>query len=401
MITEITSSITGSNPHSYSHSAKREPETDPYWQAYRLDCYRTREHPNGEVTVGLIPNQKKKKPQSEKAFDRDRYNHLYYLSVRETAEETANELGLSKAERMKAFAKLEGVRHEDVIIQRREAPKQKRTPKGKRGLTSYGGRSVRNDAHILQKNYGRKRLGFATFTLPNDDEYLTLWIDESSEVVRQLKQKIQRELAKHDAPIHLTGCTEIQLKRSLRDGYMIPHWHFVYVAWDGINRDKNGRKKWYISHSRMQEMFKEVLVNIIDAKYRDRCFVGSISARVSVESVRKNAEGYLGKYMSKGKKDIDEFMEKTGTPDCPIKHWWHSTKELRNIRKGLIKELPKDILTAILQKVNLKARGVCYYIKEITKQIGDAERVIGWVLKLKPAYAGISKNEIIEAFNTA
>lgn len=289
---------------------------------------------------------------------------------------------------------------EEILIERREnAAKRKR--KGLKGISAYGGRMIRNSAHCLQKSYGRKRLAFWTLTLPSKEAYLILWVHNWAELVRKLIQKIQRKLRQKNAPDHVCGVTEIHPKRSEKMGWAVPHLHLITVGWDGITKKHDGRWQYYISHEEMQEMWSTVLENEIKRYLNKGEKPEEIKPRVNVQAVKKNAEGYLGKYMSKGKKDVEKYIADGKEENCLIRHWWHCTQDLRGAIKGMIKTLPLDILTAILQKVNLKAREVCLYIREIKKMIGDAEKTIGYVLKLTPQYIDTTRNEIIQALDTA
>lgn len=287
------------------------------------------------------------------------------------------------------------------MIKRREAI-AKRQQKGLKGITAYGGRMTRNAAHCLQKAYGRKRLAFWTFTLPGYEPHLILCVHHWSDIVRKFIQEIQRELKRKQAPIHVAGVTEIHPKRSEKMGWAVPHLHLVTVGWDGMTRTKDGRWHFYITQEKAQEIWLRVLTNTI-SKYLDEgeAVFNGTKPRVNVQSVKKSAESYLGKYLSKGKKDVEKYIADGKEHSCLIRHWWHCTQELRESIKGMTKALPVDILTAILQKVDLKIRGVCHYLREIKKQIGEAEKTIGYVLKLKPDYVCISRNEVIQALDTA
>lgn len=358
-------------------------------------------YPNGEVTIGLIPYKKPVKSQSEKRFDRDYYAHQEFCQIRETAEKSARDMALSQAEKTKAFARLDGKAHEDVYRDRSQNQQSKRSKKGLNGISSYGGRMVRNGCHILQKSYGKHRLGFVTPTLPEHPIYTPIWIHDWATIVKDFIQEVKRELERKDAVNHVVAVTEIHPKRSKRIGYAVPHLHFVFVAWDGQSRDKEGRKQYYINADKMREMFGRVLRNRIAHYLENDVPLEPINPRVSVDRVKKSAEGYLGKYLSKGKKDVQQYIEDGNSSNMTISHWWHCTRELRSAVKGLVKTLPVDILTAVLQKINLKMRGIVHYIRPINKMIGDTEKLIGYVLKLTPPYFSIAKKELLDALDTA
>jgi hypothetical protein len=308
---------------------------------------------------------------------------------------------LSDGEKIKAFKRLDGKAHEDVYRDRSQNQDSKRSKKGLKGISSYGGRMVRNGCHILQKSYGRNRLGFVTPTLPEHPIYTPIWTHDWAIIVKDFIQEVKRELERKNAVTHVVAVTEIHPKRSKRVGYAVPHLHFVFVAWDGQSRDKEGKKQYYITADKMRKMFRRVLINRVSHYLESDIPLEPINPRVSVDRVKKSAEGYLGKYMSKGKKDVQQYIENGDTSNMTISHWWHCTKELRSAVKGLIRNLPVDILTAVLQKINLKERGIVHYSREIKKTIGDDERLIGYVMKLTLSYFSIPKKELLNALDTA
>lgn len=303
---------------------------------------------------------------------------------------------------------LEGTYQTDRIDPRRQTS-QKRWRKGSRGITSLGTKTVRSACHILQQYFGRKRLGFLTLTLPDHPDYLSIWVSCWSEIVRKYNQELQRELERQGAPSHVIGVTEIQTGRSIKLGYPVPHLHACYVAWDGktyIKGAKNtlgGRKKQhYISHAKMQSIFARVLANEVERITGEVVNPEELNPRVEVKAVRKSAEGYLGKYMSKGGKDVKRFTEADPKrTDLPT-HWWHCSKELRKILKGLITELPPAIVEAALtQMADLISLGIVQYARAITRVVNDKERILGWAFRFAPGYNPTDQNAIIQAFSTS
>jgi hypothetical protein len=295
----------------------------------------------------------------------------------------------------------------DVIDPRQ--PYRKRKRKGTKGIGSYGTKTVRSGCHILQRHFGRSRLGFLTLTLPDHPDYLSIWVCFWSEIVRKFTQELKRELERQGAPSHVVAVTEIQTKRSKNAGFPVPHLHACYVAWDGqtyIKGAKNtlgGRKKQhYISHAKMQEIFARILSNVIEAATGIAHNISEINPRVEVKAVKKSAEGYLGKYMSKGGKDVKRFTEEDPKrTDLPT-HWWHCTKELRRIIKGLVTELPPAMLEAALTQMNdLLSLGIVQYARAITKVINGKEMLLGWAFRFAPDYNPTDQSQIALAFGTS
>jgi hypothetical protein len=152
----------------------------------------------------------------------------------------------------------------------------------------------------------------------------------------------------------------------------------------------------------MQEIFARILANEIEAVTGIAHNISDINPRVEVKAVKKSAEGYLGKYMSKGGKDVKRFTEENPVrTDLPT-HWWHCTKELRQIIKGLVTELPLAMVEAALtQMADLIALGIVQYARAITKVINGKERLLGWAFRFAPDYNPTDQKQIALAFGTS
>jgi hypothetical protein len=385
------------------------------------------------VTIGWIPQKRREKTAKEKQYDQNWRNHNDYLQTLDYCQRNYQGLGLGQ-EGAKEYLKEIGLdRHEEYLLAKQDVgdrptftatdsegeyeaeiidprqPYRKRKRKGTKGIGSYGTKTVRSGCHIMQSHFGRSRLGFLTLTLPDHPDYLAVWCEQWSEIVRKFNQELQRELERQGAPSHVVAVTEIQTKRSKQKGYPVPHLHSCYVAWNGksyIKGAKNtlgGRKKaHYISHRKMQEIFARILANEIEAVTGIACNISEINPRVEVKAVKKSAEGYLGKYMSKGGKDVKQFIEADPRrTDLPT-HWWHCTKELRRIIKGLVTELPPAMLEAALtQMADLISLGIVQYARAITKVINGKERLLGWAFRFAPDYNPTDQNQIALAFSTS
>jgi hypothetical protein len=345
-------------------------------------------------------------------------------------------LGLSGKDAKRVIENLEPVSHDKIIYERIKADREgieeeityqdlsgweqkikvfdphrqkiKRSPKGRKGITRNGARMVRNGCHVLQTHYGRRRLGFATMTLDSEPNWLLLCCWKWPEIVRKFTQEVQRELERVGAPTHVIGVTEIQTKRSDEVGFIVPHLHFVYVAWDGKSKvpigfgaDKKFKNDYYISHARMKEIWDRICANEIAKQIEIPVNDIEINSRVNLQVVRKSAEGYLGKYMSKGAKDVKKYLDAIPNRDDIPSHWWHCTKELRQIVKGLVETVPLPITDAILSNYDyLIDEKIVLYCKELNKEINGINRTIGFAFRLHPAHNPIGKETIEKAFNS-
>ncbi|UAJ74679.1 hypothetical protein IQE94_18305 (plasmid) [Synechocystis sp. PCC 7339] len=169
-------------------------------------------------------------------------------------------------------------------------------------------------------------------------------------------------------------------------------------------KTKTGKRKpaHYISHGRMQAIFARILANEVERITGEVVNPDELNPRVEVKHVKKSAEGYLGKYMSKGGKDVKKFLDQQpDRTDLPT-HWWHCTKGLRTILKGLIGELDSAMVEAALtQMEDLISLGIVQYARAITKEINGVERLLGWVFRFAPDYNPTDPRRIAVAFGTA
>jgi hypothetical protein len=277
--------------------------------------------------------------------------------------------------------------HESVLAERKEqALRTPRKRKGLNGITGYGSKMVRSGCYLLQQTWGKDRLGFLTLTLPDNRDYLHILSMGWAELVRKFDQELTRELERKGAPTHYIQVTEVQEKRSRATGMVIPHLHLVYVAWDGKNYRDDGKRDYYLSYNWLQQTWQRVLENslgtwkaLIEGSKLDK-------ARISIETIKKSVEGYLGKYMTKGKKALQKLIKDGfALGDIPC-HWWGCNREMRAMVKEGIQPLPGDIVAAVLGGVDLVARGVARYLNRMQITLkGDGEerqKTVGYAFRL-------------------
>lgn len=245
---------------------------------------------------------------------------------------------------------------------------------------------VRSACYLLQQKFGKERLGFLTLTLPNSQDYLSVLSHGWPELVRKFDQELTRELDRKGAPKHYIQVTEIQEKRSRATGMLVPHLHLVFVAWDGKSYREDGKKEFYLSYSWIQQTWQRVLENSL--RTWKAWIEGSAldKARISIETIKKSVEGYLGKYLTKGKKSLKKLTNDGFSSGEIPAHWWGCNREMRQLVKGGIQALPDDIVAAVLQGVDLVSRGVARYLNKITvsltNQGEEREKTVGYAFRL-------------------
>lgn len=212
-------------------------------------------------------------------------------------------------------------------------PPGERARRGAGGITRHGSRMVRNGAFLLQQKYGRRRLTFLTCTIPatTQTEQFAIAL-EWADIVRQFMQSVVRLLRAAGLPPSYVGCTEIQGERYSRDGGMPLHLHVVFP-------NKGASGGWKISCDQFRALWMRAIVNRCpELEGRD------FSASVDAEVVKKSAEGYLGKYMSKGAPQLAAMAaDDPGIVEFLPSAWWCCST---NVRRAIGKRIAGGVATA-------------------------------------------------------
>lgn len=178
---------------------------------------------------------------------------------------------------------------------------------------------VRNAAFLLQQRYGRENLTFLTCTLPSIEttkqyEIALKW----PEVVRKFGQAVKRLLIAAGLSGTIVGCTEIQSKRYAKEGGMPLHLHLVMVG-------KKPGGGWSVSAEQWRALWRNTLMNEVGGL--DSV---SFSSSIDCQRVKKDAAGYLGKYMSKGPGQLSAMVEADpGIAEFIPASWWICSLKLR------------------------------------------------------------------------
>jgi len=252
-------------------------------------------------------------------------------------------------------------------------PPGRRAREGLKGITRHGARTVRNGAFLLEQKHNQRNLTFLTCTLP--------WINESAEysaglewgeIVRIFNQSLGRLLKAAGLSPSYTGCTEIQMGRYSRRGGLPLHLHMVFP----------GRKPfghWAVSADQFRALWRSAVVARCP-EYAEANF----KAAVDAQRVKTSAEGYLGKYMSKGPGAIAELLkDDAGLADFLPKSWWFCSL---NLRRAIGKRLTGGRTSALrlIKEVRAGASSVSFS-REITIVLADGVALpVAAVGKLSP-----------------
>lgn len=236
-----------------------------------------------------------------------------------------------------------------------------KTARGSKGITSYGRRMVRNAAYLLEKTYGGQHLSFLTLTVPDlEGEQWSQLTHGWSEVVRVFLQWLKRRLTGLGLPGLIVSVTELQEERAKRDGVPALHLHILFVG-------RKRKKSWAIKPKEFRESWLRALggqvEKLSECKNKESC--------ENVTRVKKSAEKYLGKYMSKGCNAVKEsgsVLEKYGSPHT----WQNMTSDLRKWIKRQIRVIPEGmcywLFTCLMEKSSIELD--YSYVHQVTTRMG-------------------------------
>lgn len=272
-------------------------------------------YPDKTFSLGIVP--RKKKRASEREYDRAyRANQPLYHSKH--LEDWIT--GVNSVE-----GKFCSLSEAPLFIESPKSSRDSRGKYGKHGITGFGKKFVRNSALLLERKYTKKRLGFVTCTLPSYPAVLQERINGIwGEILRRFYQKVKRQLEKLSEPFIYVGVTEIQEKRYRRTGIPVPHLHFVYLCRGVVDN------RYWLYICQLHRAWNEAVaegIRLCGYPFPDdfRTGTGSVHAK----RVKRSTAAYLGKYMSKGGKVLED-MANAGWTEFPSQ-WWNadmSTKKL-------------------------------------------------------------------------
>ena len=274
---------------------------------------------------------------------------------------------------------------------------------GSKGLTSYGAKMVKSAAYLLEKEYGKERLTFGTYTLPPMSEAFRQWFHERwGDFVKRIFEHIKRELERKNADCtDYVAVTEIQERRLASFGAVYLHLHFVIVG-----RSKEGA--YYLTTRKSDKILDMVFRNMVERYKRetgneDEEIRTTLIASGNLQRVKKSVVSYLGKYMSKGRKKDARVPSAERAKYYP-RQWWTISSNLRKLVRSRIQVLTHELCDAIAHDESMQAIWV-EWIVPITKEFDGQVYTLGYVGKLAQGWecllerveAELPKNTVSES----
>lgn len=252
-----------------------------------------------------------------------------------------------------------------------------RRRRGWKGITSLGRRRVRESCELLQRKYGRGRLSFVTLTMPHlGDEDMGAIALEWPQVIHKLQKAVCSRLRLAGLPGVVVGCSEIQPERSWKERRPVLHIHAVFVG-------RLPRQKWAISTKTFDQIWATILGNVL-GRHVD------VQSACQMQSVKKSAAGYLGKYLSKSDEQVDIWANSWYCDWIPAS-WWFSSIALRRACEALC--LRGTELGGMLRwLLDISSSDV---LRQFQVTIGCDKVPVGWGGELSEQ----GLNEIYESFN--
>lgn len=275
-----------------------------------------------------------------------------------------------------------------LLVKSLKSSPKKRGAYGRHGITRFGRRFVKNAAILLQRRYGKRRLGFATATLPDMDYDTLNTINGSlSEIIRRFYQKLRRKYKKRGREFIYVGVVEIQEKRFQRTRLPVPHLHFVFLAKDRISTGYTCHTPEF--YRAWNESVNEILVKSGKAKIMG---IGRHRGSVKLESVRASASSYLGKYISKGC-TVVKSMQEAGFDKFP-KQWWNASMQMKKMFRDSIIRIDAMFAKALFYNLEyFLEEGQVTWARFIDVCIAGEDRTMGLVGTFsKEAYHCIHAN---------
>lgn len=248
--------------------------------------------------------------------------------------------------------------------------------RGLKGITGFGQQMLRSACYILERDYGNADLCFATLTVPTLSQAGRVRLAQNwSELVTQFLRFVSRRLEVAGRPTKVAGCTEIQTARlqSRSEGYL--HLHAIWPS-----HSNGASQTWAVEWADLREWWEKALIRFSGERLPHH-------PRVEVAPVKKSAERYMGKYLSKGSGEaLDGFIADLGEESVPPS-WWFMTADMRHQVKAETASGPNTgaLLYAVVQQALSEGDlGDFVWVRPVMLEYGDRSIHIGWCGRLAP-----------------
>lgn len=241
-------------------------------------------------------------------------------------------------------------------------PNKRPARNGLKGMPGQARKMVRNACYLLERDCGRQNLSFLTLTIPDMPNAEMNRLHECwSRVVIAVRKKLTLRLENASIAIpEVVVVSEIQEKRYERTGYPVLHLHCLFQG-------RNNRMAWAISKTEVQQLWKETINNIVGGD-------ADVSKATRIERVKKSAENYMGKYMSKGVTAVRAIVE-DGYADWLPHQWWGMTRTLSKRIRALIRISHQSAAT-VWHSLLDGVKGICKWFRPVYIEAVTGEKYL-------------------------
>jgi hypothetical protein len=212
---------------------------------------------------------------------------------------------------------------------------------------------------MLTREAGKTCLTFATVTLPEMacEDMMELHLNWHK-VIDRYRLLMSRHLRAGGLTGEIVGVSEIQEKRYATSGFPTLHCHFVFVG-------RHMRGGWVLSPRRHDYIWGKSIQSVLPL-----C-VPNVAASCQLKAVEKDAEGYLGKYMSKGGSAIAEIVTKGYEWALP-KQWWSCSRSLVRRMNGSMRYFTEGV-PWLIDRASAHDEEVWAFYSVVSIEIKDGE----------------------------
>lgn len=247
---------------------------------------------------------------------------------------------------------------------------------GVAGITSFGQQMLRSACYLLERDYGNADLCFATLTVPTLPQEGRVELARNWGILtNRLCQFLTRRLMKAGRPTKVVGCTEIQSARLANHAQAYLHVHAVWPS-----HSNAPGCLWAVHWNELRAWWKSALERYSGCRLPHE-------PRVELAPVRKSAERYMGKYLSKGSgESLQGFIDDLGVEAVPGQ-WWFITADLRSQVKRETAHGPNTgtlLYAVVSQALEEGDLGDFEWVRPVFLEFGEHSIHVGWRGRLAP-----------------
>lgn len=249
----------------------------------------------------------------------------------------------------------------------------KRARKGLKGISSYGQQMLRSAAFMVERDYGKEDLCFATLTLPRlpTDARRKLQANWAI-LLNRFLEWVTRKLEAAGRPLKVFGCVEVQSERLSDSGEGYLHLHAIWPS-----HSNRGGRVWAVEADELRTWWKAAIERFAGVSL-------SYYPRVDTVPVKQSAEKYLGKYLSKGGGLIEEFIKAEGEESCPTAWWFMTAAMKRQITSETVTGQDLGVLLDSLIEGAFDSCSLAAFewVRAVDVEIDGKKKTMGWCGRL-------------------